>query len=257
LEFYNDTNPPLRSFISNPEDADYLCLCGDIGDPWTPNYKSFLEECVSSYNIVFLIAGNHEMYGHTIDEVNAMIQEVCASINNNNVSAKATCNTIVYMSNSSFTIPHTNITIVGSTLWSEIAEYERFDVANQVSDFKHIKNWSVDTCNYENFKAIKYIKRQVQDARANKTQIIVVTHHPPSWSCGNPRHRGSSISCAFKNRLDDFIRSNNDVILAWFYGHDHYSMDFLINTTRIFSNQFGYIEDSRITDIPTPVIKFD
>ncbi|KAG2446334.1 hypothetical protein HXX76_000922 [Chlamydomonas incerta] len=44
--------------------SDVLCLLGDIGDPSTDTYRSFLAQCAARFPTVLLLAGNNEYRNH-------------------------------------------------------------------------------------------------------------------------------------------------------------------------------------------------
>lgn len=44
--------------------APYLALLGDIASPFKPHYYNFLAQMSQQFRMVFIIAGNHEYYGH-------------------------------------------------------------------------------------------------------------------------------------------------------------------------------------------------
>jgi hypothetical protein len=67
---------------------------------------------------------------------------------------------------------------------------------------------------------------------------IVVTHHAPSNRSQPPRHIGGLLSPAFTSELEDFIRLYQPDL--WVHGHTHWSIDYRIEKTRVYSNQRGY-----------------
>jgi len=44
--------------------APILALCGDIAKPDTPAYRELLTKYAPLFELVLVIAGNHEYYGH-------------------------------------------------------------------------------------------------------------------------------------------------------------------------------------------------
>mgnify|MGYP006266410101 CR=1 FL=1 len=206
LEFYKEY-PGFHHFINTS--ADYLFLAGDIGDPFSENYAKFLEECSQqSYKYIFIIAGNHEYYNHHFHKVAHKIKTLCSP-------------KIIFLQNSSFDLE--DITIIGTTLWSQMTYPE-------LSDYRKIKNWTIERNNRENQKALNYLKKTIDSGK----KYIIMTHHVPVLF-GN--HEG------FYNDYEDFITQREN-ILAWIYGHDHLSTDIKIKNTRILSNQYGYPDEN-------------
>lgn len=243
LEKFGNSAPKLCDLVEGK--ADCLCLCGDIGDPFSITYERFLKQCADAeYRHVFIILGNHEYYHSYIEKVTKRLREMCNEINE---SIGAHEPKLIFLQNDKFDILGTNITVIGSTLWSKIIELERFDVYGALSDFRYIGDFKcVDDYNQQYHHCLQHIQRYISMLNPDR-QAIVLTHHAPAMICGNPKHHGSTISSAFKNNLDDYILTNTNRIIAWFYGHDHYSMDSYIGSTRIVSNQLGYLNEKPYT----------
>ena len=69
---------------------------------------------------------------------------------------------------------------------------------------------------------------------------VVITHHLPSYECNVEEFKGSSLNEAFCVEKTNFILNNE--IDFWIYGHSHRNLeDFKIGTTKMVTNQFGYI----------------
>lgn len=242
LEFYVNNYKCVSSFIkSHPNaDEDILCLCGDIGDPGSKEYKMFLMDCYNTFRKTFLINGNHECYGRSLDSTQSIIAHVCDTINKDSPK-------IHYLSNGTFDLDD-HMTIIGSTLWSSIDQQYQYNIRECLNDFKYIRDWSLKKQNLEFEKNKLFIQKQLQIATDRNKKTIIMTHHAPSWRCGNPIHENSVLCSAFKNKLDDFIAGNTKSIFLWCYGHDHYSMKFNISNTILFSNQVGYPNERVVSE---------
>ena len=75
------------------------------------------------------------------------------------------------------------------------------------------------------------------DQYQDKENIIIMSHHLPSFSMVSPRYRNSHIAYAYGNNLD-YLLGNN--IRFWVAGHSHFSVDIDINGTKCLSNPRGY-----------------
>ena len=83
IQYVSDTHMEMSKKIPCIEKhADYLALCGDIGDPYDQQYHNFLANMACTYNKVFVLSGNHEYYHHSIEETDLQIQNVCNSFPN-------------------------------------------------------------------------------------------------------------------------------------------------------------------------------
>ena len=227
--------PGLHHFIKDPSNADYICLGGDIGDLHTDVYEDILYECAKTYKGVFVILGNHEYHYGSIESTHAQMQALLEKLN---------CPNIYWLNNTGVDIAidskEDKIRVIGTTLWTEIKGSQRYYVKNNIADFQLIGEWDIDKCNETYKKNLEFIKNEVEISKNKGWRLIVLTHHAPLASCGNPAHRGSTISSAFKNDLEEFIMENNETIATWIYGHDHWSMEHTLGNTRVISNQYGY-----------------
>ena len=69
--------------------------------------------------------------------------------------------------------------------------------------------------------------------------IIVATHHVPSFSLMSDEFVGSTINGAFTVELGNFIADSR--INYWIYGHSHRNIDKTIGATKCVGNQLGYV----------------
>jgi Icc-related predicted phosphoesterase len=228
LDFYKQY-PGIDYFIKN-KSADYLCLCGDIGNPFRHSYKTFLHECSQYYKYVFIIAGNTEFYDHEIHEIDLEIGRICQNISKN----------LIFLNNAGFDIPRSNVRVIGSTLWSHITEKQLYMVKLTVSDFLRIKKMDVNMYESKHKESVDYINSELTNENNLKKRFVVITHHAPLLNIGNPKYLGSTISSAFETDLSHLFHSN---VSMWFYGHNHYNKVFMKHHTIVASNQVGYPDE--------------
>lgn len=156
-----------------------------------------------------------EFYGHTYGKVISRVRKVCSD-----VSPK-----LVFLHNSHFDVPDTNIRVFGSTFWTNV-EYDD-GALDGIADIANIKKWSVNAHNAAHRKALATLERS-----AGTRTLVVMSHHAPI--AGHP---------AFGTDLREVIERHS--VRAWFYGHDHVSRDFYIGDCRVVSNQLGYTDEKR------------
>jgi hypothetical protein len=82
---------------------------------------------------------------------------------------------------------------------------------------------------------------------------VVITHHAPSEKSIPPFHLGRILNAAFASNLDWFVE--NSSVPLWIHGHTHYSVDYKIGRTRVFSNQRGYPHEVDPRFVPDAVIE--
>lgn len=206
--------------------GEILLLAGDIGNPWTNAYKGFLKKASSLFDHVFVVAGNHEYYTSSIHKVDAHIDTLCAELGN-----------VFFLQQKAVDIDD-NVRVIGATLWSNIDDDQRSDVACFLADYRCIKDWTIERNNNMHTKHLAFIKAEIERAKADYKKLVVLTHHAPSFvNTSSPMHSGGILSSAFATCLDDLF---GDPIVAWAYGHTHFSNKQVRKGMVLISNQRGY-----------------
>lgn len=225
--------------------ADILILAGDIGYLGDDNYKThpFWDQVSENYKKVIVIPGNHELYKYY--DINELHEGWSLSIRKN---VKAYYNSVIPLDE--------NTDLIVSTLWSKISPAEEFMTERCVSDFARIRNGkfrlSAQRFNEEHDRCRSFIDKAVKESKAKN--IIVATHHVPSFSLMADEFKGSSINGAFTVELGDFIA--NSRINYWIYGHSHRNIERRIGNTVCISNQLGYVfQNEHHTFRPDAVIE--
>lgn len=217
---------------SNPllPSAGILVLAGDIGYLGDANYVThpFWDKVSEDFKKVIVIPGNHELYKfYDINELHeGWNQEIRPNVH------------IHY--NSVITLDDTT-ELIASTLWSKIPPGEEYITERCVSDFKRIRNGefrlSSERFNEEYARCLNFIKKAVNGSEAKN--IVVVTHHVPSFALTAEEFKDSSINGAFTSELGNFIADSR--INCWIYGHSHRNINATIGNTLCVSNQLGYV----------------
>ena len=208
--------------------GDVLVIAGDffrIDDPTGP-IDSFLDWCSDSYGQTLIVPGNHEWYGSG---------DVLKGENSRMLRKN-----VGYFYNEVVRIEDTDFIL--STMWSKINPTCASSVRRGMNDFHLIAYdghlFTTDDFNAEHLKCLDFIKNAVEASAA--PHLIVATHHVPSARCVAPCNVGSTLSSAFAVDLTSYIEASR--IEAWIYGHSHTSIETTLGTTRILSNQLGYVE---------------
>ena len=219
----------ISSYFNNK--ADYLFLLGDIGNPYEESYTRFLKYCTNNYQKVFLVAGNHEMYHKTVYETVTKLRQLC------NENDK-----LVFLNDDTYDLPGLDIRIAGTTLWSKVTEEQMSEIRCFISDYRSIKDWSVEQNNHTHAKSVEWLKQETEKAKQDGKKLVIMTHHAPLLNSCHPKHMGSSLSSAFETDLSQFIISNPHIRL-WLHGHTHHSDKRTVGSTTVLSNQYGYSAD--------------
>ena len=226
LEMFND----LKCFPKIEKHAPNLCLLGDIGNPFSNNYECFIVECAHRFERVFVIAGNHEYYGTSINSGNSKIQKICEKEKN-----------IFFLNNSSKVID--NIRIIGTTLWSYIPPKHYNALLNYIGDYKNIDRFVISESNKLHSLATQYISSEIQKAKNNNQQVVILTHHAPIMNSAAPKYIGKISQHGYATPLE-FLFENEECVKLWAFGHTHWCVNTTIGTTRVVSNCTGYEDEN-------------
>ena len=193
--------------------------------------QGFLEQLCVHFKTVLYIPGNHEFYmvpNNTYEPLSLSILSTRLYSLEKNISN-------LYILNQSSVILN-NICIVGCTLWSKAeVNIPKFIVringmTNQLYEQRYLSD-------------LKYIQKMINYCKSNKLQLMVVTHHCPSYDVlvGNHKSNDKFVSL-YVSRLDHLLKSEN--VNTWIAGHTHRNFDFITQGgTRLVSNQKGKPKD--------------
>lgn len=265
LELISDINmqsiKPLWKFNKCQDTLYYLALVGDISNSLDPKLRQFFSKISPVYKNIFYVPGNHEYYNlkntkstqeiRDIHAVKKSIRELCQEFDN-----------IVLLDNETFELDE--FLIIGSTLWSNIPDSNKFLLQNTINDYNLIymdKNTKldVDITNEWNKNSLQFIENAITNTRKN---VIVLTHHAPLFSdastgkyTADPIYINSKNNYAFHNDLHNIIKQP---IKLWIYGHTHYTSKFYVNGVIVATNQLGYNEEQEFINFnPNESIDLD
>jgi len=206
--------------------ADYLILAGDIGDPASLVYVELLEAASPLYVHVFVIKGNHECWGRSVQETDDLIGAIAATLPN-----------VTYINKSGYDLPEGRVRVIGATLWSYVTDAQRSDVQCFIADYRYIKDWTIDKNNVEYCKTVAYLKEEIGNAKANGQRLVVVTHHAPAIEgTSPPLHDKSRLKSAYASDLTALF---SPTIAVWCHGHTHHSHIQNVKGMALVSNQRG------------------
>lgn len=219
-----------------------LILAGDIGNPLSKKYWSFIIQESKLFDRVFLICGNHEYYGNNIDYINNFISKNISKLNLNNV---------FFLNNKTFIIDCKNnkkIKLIGSTLWSYIPNEYYQVVSSYMNDYKLIQNLSPKVSNFLFSKSKQFIEDELKSSDSSDYLNLVITHHAPSFNNTSEEiYKDKPTTHAFASDLDHLVEKST----YWIYGHTHHNYHGYHNiSSKLKTNQLGY-------NWKQPIINFD
>ncbi len=210
--------------------AEYLILAGDICQlNCKTKYKDFLNRISKKFKLIFIVSGNHEYYGQTIESGDAFLSTLSKTFNN-----------VIYLNNEIYHFDNSDISILGTTLWSYIAQEEYSIIKKYMNDYRLIKNFT-PLLSSEMFKNNCEF---VEDSLKNHTnkKFIVVCHHVPQKRLIDSKYSGDPLNSAFASDLPILDSSQ---VLACVYGHTHIPSI----SGKYYCNSFGYPRENKHEDI--------
>lgn len=231
LEYFGDSINVLDFLTPTCEN---IALLGDIGYPNAKNYASFIDQCSKLFKKVFVITGNHEYYmckesNCNMTDVDKLVEKICKNYSN-----------VHFLNNSVFELDDSTI-ILGTTLWSFIPTNEQIIVEMALNDYNYIRlnNKKLRPSDINMiFKCnLDWLKTKLNNY--NDKNVIILSHHTPSFKSIAPQFKGHACNCAYANDLDKFIEVFPN-IKFWLFGHTHASIEFKVGSSTCLSNPLGY-----------------
>lgn len=239
LEFYKN-KIDIKDFITPC--AAHLAILGDLGYPHSENFNEFLKQASNNFEQVFFISGNHEYYAaETMTEINNKIVEVCSRYPN-----------VHYLSNQDYLL-NEKIVLLGTTLWSYIPDKKKHKIKNAINDYSKIfieenhykTNISTQFITELHNQSVCFLKEKIEQYKDK--DIIILTHHLPSFQLISSQYEGSDINYAFASDLE-YLMLNNYHIKYWLCGHTHTKITVKINQCQCITNPLGYPGENDIED---------
>ena len=235
-------------------EAPFLVLAGDIGGlgKGTPlaNYRHFLGDVAARFLRVFLVMGNHEAYGQSIESARARLAALCHEVNR----ASGWSDRVVFLDRQRYdlhlpaALGGEIITVLGCTLWSRITDEQRADIAYGLNDFRQIVGWSPETNNATHAEETAWLDGAITAVaqEAPQRRVMVVTHHAPlTHKTTHPRYETGPITSAFSTDLSGSLVRRP--VRLWVFGHTHFSSQQVVNEVHVVSYQQGYHGEEKDT----------
>lgn len=211
MEFHFDGG---AGFVASLPDADMVILAGDISSG--AQIPDALGLFAKKYSSVVFVPGNHEYYHSSVKKVERYLSDASEKHTN-----------LIVLNNQTWETD--SFRIHGGTLWFPEPKNARFKgFMNDFSLISGFEPWVYK----QNAEAIHFFNRAV------KGGDIVVTHHLPSELSVAPQFEGSALNHFFCSPVDDIIKKNKPKL--WVHGHTHSSCDYMLDSTRVVCNPFGY-----------------
>ncbi|KAJ5808884.1 hypothetical protein N7474_010153 [Penicillium riverlandense] len=231
-------------FLVNPK-APYLALIGDIGYVKDAGFFHFLRNQLKIFRIVFLVLGNHEPYHSSWAETKSRTKRFEAELDES-FKRGETLGQLVFLDQTRYDLSPT-LTILGCTLFSQVAQTQKESVSFGLNDFYYIRDWSVEAHQEAHRADLEWLNREIDSISRLEPgrRVVVLTHYCPliSENVVDPKHGHSKISSGFMTDLSCEYCWKGEVVKLWAFGHTHFNCDFRDAETgkRVVSNQRGLL----------------
>jgi predicted phosphodiesterase len=243
-DFWGPTN--VCKEITSRESVDYLILAGDIVDYSNKDtlFPSFIHHMLPHYKNIFYILGNHEYYSTVQRESQIILddyRDLCQNLG------------VILLENEYIEIPDiiesgdddnfdkpideseintSSIILYGCTFWPDMSKEAYY----RMSDSTHISHESILDMHKKSQMSVQNFVSQCSNSN---TDIMVVTHHLPSFSLIDPKYHfyGESLNSGFASHSEYLFQPP---IRHWVYGHTHTAKQTIINNINFWCNPFGY-----------------
>lgn len=232
--------------------GECLALLGDIGYPTRDTYREFLLQQAERFETVLVVAGNHEFYAvgsvtPDYDETKARIRSICSEAPKNNLH---------FLDRTS--LLYKGYRILGCTLWSHIpvdtpdaaliekssSDYKKIFVIDAETGQKR-KSTVRDSVGWHEAD-VAWLKEELAMAVERGEKVVVLTHHAPTFEkTSSPKFTRSVMTSIYAS---DLAAMFGDPIVAWLFGHTHWSSTQKVGSTLVASNQAGYFNEAGSTN---------
>jgi len=231
-EFYPDPVRFLKTIPFEPN-LDFLLLPGDLVVPCRQSpqaIKDVLGFLSSKARHAVFVAGNHEYYGGSKEEAEAVLSEAMPP-------------NFHWLRNGDETVE--GVRFFGGTLWFPL-DKENWYHRHKLNDFSQIRGFA-DWVYTENGAFREAAWGLVRGG------TVVLSHHVPSILAIHPRYRDDreNLNRFFVSDLTSLILEKQPRL--WVYGHTHLPYDRTMGGTRVVANPFGYPHENRLSAYP-PVV---
>jgi predicted MPP superfamily phosphohydrolase len=234
-EFYSSNINRLNKILDKKliDVGDILLIAGDIGHPFSNIYSYLLTKLSAKFKSkkIIITSGNHEYYSkyYTMKQIDEKINEIVSKFNN-----------ITYLQNSIYHIENTNLTVFGSTLWSDLKKDEENEIVKNMNDFSEISELNIDMYRSLHKKALNSMTGYLNEYP--NRNFIMLTHHLPSYTLIDHKYELSFLNSAYASNLE---MAHLPQVVAWFAGHTHTP----IELGKFHINPIGYPDENLEYDL--------
>jgi predicted phosphodiesterase len=214
------------SSVINTKVAKVVVLTGDIAGG--THSLPFIKHLISLGYIVIYILGNHEFYGHDIDELINEWRKISKNIDN-----------FHFLEGDSVVID--DVEFFGTCLWTSVGTRNKDEFADpllkyHIKDFSSIKNWSVEKMKDRFYSSFENLQQMIDKSNANKKVVLI--HYLPSYESIHESYFGSPQNPLFASELGYYFAYSD--VKGIFHGHTHTKCDYFLGDCFVRCNPYGY-----------------
>lgn len=209
-----------------------LVLAGDIG-LFNINLEIVLRILSERFDAIIWVSGNHFFY-HTdiFDNFKSVINLNFLPLN-------------VTLLEDSYELID-DVLFIGANLWTDFNKSNPVDMLEAkfgINDFRIIKKTDQTVLTPEDIVEIhktskRYIFDVLEKYQDEVRKTVVVSHHGISKLSVSEIHKDSKLNSSFVSTLDQEITDLGPDL--WIHGHSHNSSDYMLGSTRVICNPYGY-----------------
>lgn len=253
----SDLHMEFGSYDYALPNADVYVFAGDI------HTETQALEWFENLNLdkpIIYITGNHEYYSASKSQIKKKKakskDEIDFALKQHNLK------NLHVLQNDSVVID--GVKFFGSTFWTDINNNDPtllFMLKKTLNDFVYIlddktsgsppKTW--DTNNFCSENAIARVCLH-EDLKDWQGKSVVITHHAPSFQSLDGKIVDDTNYLYANTRIENWIADIKPTV--WIHGHTHHCVDYMLDQTRIVSNQHGYKKYAEVKEYnPNKVIE--
>ena len=148
--------------------------------------------------------------------------------------------------------------ILGTTLWSHVYPENTSRISQGHIDYRIISveeeqkisgnkirlqhPITIDDTNEWHAQQHAWLLQEIRKARANGEHVVIITHHAPirQTICSKEYAESGLADAYFNDHEADCVA----LVCLWMHGHTHQPSYVIVNSTRVISNQLGYLGEN-------------
>ena len=208
----------IDPIISNNEDVDVLIVAGDtceMTDKMFGLATDFYGVLCKHFPLVIVVAGNHEYWRTTFDDVHDKMRQLEHKFGN-----------FCFLNNA--LTSWEGVTFYGGTLWFDNNSMTRY-LEKRWADFYWTKG------RHDGYTSSADFRGHFPSGEVD----VVISHHLPSYQSVPAKFIGDEFNCYYVNPCEDLFPRCK----VWAHGHTHDRCDYKFGDTRIVCNPYGYEKD--------------